>query len=120
NASESPDAWKNDCPWEAIALKMLSVVVVGPPIHVHEQLRFLIVLLAAMVFKMSLGRLKLNGLPSKTTILDKPGAMAMAISMSSETSPFPLSAPVVGTPSYSPIKTAWMTIFVRPPPAALA
>src|SRR5665647_826557 len=81
NASLSPEALKNDCPCAAICLKMVSVVELGPPLQPQEQLKFLIVLLAAMVFKISLGIPV--GPASKTTILESPGAMEMAISMSS-------------------------------------
>jgi len=76
-----------------MVLKMFSVVVLGPPPHPHEQLKFLTVLLAAIRFKTSFG-CELYGLPSKTMILERPGAIAMAISISSETS----SLPEFGTP----------------------
>src|ERR1035437_4592723 len=93
-ASLSPDALKKDCPCAAICLKMVSVVASGPPLQPQEQLKFLTMLLAAMVFKISLGIPV--GPASKTTIWESPGAMEMAISMSSETSMLPLA---VGVPS---------------------
>ena len=44
----------------------------------------------------------------------------MDISMSNATSLLPLFAPVVGVPLKPSSKTFWMTMFVRPPPAARA
>src|ERR1700743_325155 len=56
NAALSPEALKNVCPAAAMLLKMLSVVVVGPPLQPQEQLKFFIVALAeSMAFRMSLG-----------------------------------------------------------------
>ena len=101
-------------------LKIVSVVVLGPPLQPQEEDKlFTVLLLANIAFKMSLG-MKLFGFPSKTTISASPGAMAMAISISSETSGLPLLAPVVGTPLKPSSKTVWMTMFVRPFPAAVA
>lgn len=88
NASLSPEALKNDCPWDAICWKMASVVASGPPPQPQEQLKFLTVLLAAIAFKMSF--CEPVGPPVKMMILASPGAIAIAIWMSKATSPFPL------------------------------
>jgi hypothetical protein len=90
-ASLSPDAWKNDCPTAAMFVKILSVVVLGPPPQVHEQLKFLTVLLAVtMVFRTSFWLLP----PSYTTTFASPGAMAIAISISNDTSSFAPEMPL--------------------------
>jgi len=55
-ASLSPDALKNDCPTMAMFVKIVSVVVLGPPRQPHEQLKFFTVLLSVNIaFKMSFG-----------------------------------------------------------------
>ena len=51
NASESPVALKNDCPWVAICLKMVSEVASGPP-PPHEQLSCLARLSLAILLSM--------------------------------------------------------------------
>jgi hypothetical protein len=73
--------------------KMASVVVLGPPLQPQEELKFFTVLLAAIAFKTELGQPE-DG-PSNTSIFDRPGAIDIAISMSSETSVFPPLTPML-------------------------
>ena len=88
NASLSPEALKKDCPAACMFLKMLSVVVDGPPPQPQLQDNCLIELLNVTIeFKILFCKPVLPA--SKLTILASPGAIAMAISMSSETSPLP-------------------------------
>ena len=75
--------------------KIWSVVALGPPVQLHEQLTWRAALSLAMRLSTSLG-LKLLGLPSYTITFASPGAMLIVISISSETSscpPFPEGVP---------------------------
>src|SRR5579871_4089673 len=78
-------------------MKMLSVVLVGPPFQPHEQLICCDALSLAMRLRTSFG-MKLLGLPSYRNNVEIPGDMELTISISSDTSPLPLMVPVVGTP----------------------
>jgi hypothetical protein len=78
----------------SIAVRCAEVIWPKP----HEQLNCLMSVLADMACSTSLG-LPLIGSASKTTTFARPGAMEIAISISSATSAFPLSGPLVGMPS---------------------
>ena len=93
------------------------MVAFVPPVQPQEQLNCLmavfVTIAASMVFT------RLAEAASKTTIFASPGAIAIAISISSETSSLPPGT-LPGSPLNPPIKIVWMTMFVRPPPAATA